>query len=301
MNPGVAIIMRLEFFFQETSLNIRRHALMSLAAIGTVAASLVVVGAALLLACNFNFWIQQVASEVQINVYLDRQLTGKQAQTLFSTIVDLPSVKSATFVPREEGFERLRRSLNLDPELLNIKNPLPDAIEVQAQDPNQVPVLAETLQELKGVKDVVYPTQLTEKILTIQHIVQVGSWVAILLVALATLIIVHNTIRLTIFARRREISIMQTVGATNCFVMVPFLMEGTFHGLVGASIACTILLVGYGYLLRLISNSFPLFQLVTERSTLINLTLVILASGIILGLLGSMVSTLRFLRDTPNP
>lgn len=292
--------MSLEFFVQETAVNIRRHALMSLAAIGTVATSLVVAGAALLLALNFNFWTQQVAGEVQINIYLDLQLSRKQGQALCSTISNLPSVESAAFVTREQAFERLRRSLGLGPELQSLKNPLPDAIEVKAEDPSQVPLLAETLGELKGVADVVYPTQLTEQILTIQEIVQVGSWVAIIMVALAALIIIHNTIRLTIFARRREINIMQMVGATNYFITVPFLMEGVFHGLVGAAIACAIILGGYGYLLQLISNSLPLFQLISERSTLVNFALIILGAGIILGLLGSMVSTLRFLRATPN-
>jgi cell division transport system permease protein len=190
--------------------------------------------------------------------------------------------------------------MRVDPQSLqSMDNPLSDRIDVRARNPQDLPALAGLAETLPEVKKVVSRMQTTKRVLQIARVIRTGSLIAVILVCLAGILIVHNTIRLTIFARRREIGVMQVVGATNFFVSGPYLLEGMALGLAGALVAAGMVLGGYYYLLGRAGESLQFVPLVSDPSILARFALALLVAGIVLGLIGSLVSVSRFLKRLP--
>ena len=293
------ILRRLEFVMREMALALVRHPLMTFAAVSSAAAALAIVGGAALLWFNLNRWGEQVLSEVQVTAYLRRYLPRPQAMVVYGQVRSWPEVRRAAFVTQEELLERLQRRLGSNPGLLRLNpNPLPDAIEVQTVDAEQVRGLARRLVALPDVERVISAQTTLRTLLTMRRVVRLIGLVGGGLLALGALVIISNTIRLTLFARRREISIMQMVGATDRFVAAPFVLEGVAHGLSGALVACAILIPGYLALARAWQNHLPAFPPLPQRD-LVDLAIALVAAGVLFGAAASLASVGRFLRHQP--
>lgn len=282
-----------EFALRQALANIRRHSLMSFAATSTVALALCIVGAAGLTLVNVNLWTRRVVGETEVYVYADRGLSRADALALQQQINSLPQVAGTRFVPREAAYDQLQASLRQS--LRGLSNPLPDAIHVRARDPGQVAQVAAIVRRWPQVERVVHAEQTVKILLTVRHLVSMGSLVAGVLLLLAAMLIVHNTIRLTLIARRREIGIMQLVGATPSFVAAPFLLEGAFHGTVGAAIALLLLAPGYIYAHRVFTRSLSFFP-VAPPGVVVDCGALLVLGGLAISCLASVVSLARFMR-----
>jgi cell division transport system permease protein len=283
----------IEFALRQALTNIRRHSLMSAAATSTVAVALCIIGAAGLFLLNVNLWMQRVVGEAEVYVYAKQRLPRADALALQQKINSLPQVASTRFVAREDAYRQLQRSLRAS--LAGVPNPLPDAIHVRTRDPSQVAQVAELAGRWPEVGKVVHAEHTIRILLTVRHIVGIGSVVAGVLLLLAAMLIVHNTIRLTLIARRREIGIMQLVGATPSFVAAPFLLEGAFHGAAGAVIALCLLVPGYAYAHRVFTRSLSLFPL-APLPVLVDCGVLLIAAGLVIASAATAVSLTRFLR-----
>ena len=294
---GVPIMLRtLEFAFGQALTNIKRHSLMSVAATSTVAVALCIVGAAGLVLFNVNMWTRRVVGEAEVYVYAQRGLARADALALQQRINSLRHVAGTTFVPREEGFRDLQEKLGRSPELFKgLANPLPDAIHVRTDDPSHVPQVAAGIRRWPEVGKVVHAEHTIRMLLTVRRIVALGSIGAGVLLVLAAMLIVHNTIRLTLIARRREIGIMQLVGASPSFIAAPFLLEGGFHGAVGAVLALCLLVPGYIWAHHVLARSLALFPL-APLGALVDCGILLVMGGLIIAGLASAVSLTRFLR-----
>jgi cell division transport system permease protein len=287
----------IEFAVGQALINIRRHGLMSLAATSTVAIALCIVGGAGLFLLNVNRWTRTVVGEAEVYVYAKQGLARADALALQHKIRSLPQVASARFVPREEAYRDLQDKLGRSAGLFErLPNPLPDAIHVRTHDASQVAEVASLVRRWPGVGEVVHAERTIQILLAVRRIVGVASVVAGVLLLLAAMLIVHNAIRLTLIARRREIGIMQLVGATPGFVAAPFLFEGAFHGIAGALIALCVLVPGYIYAHHALTRSLSLFPL-APIGTLVDCSVLLVASGLIITGLASAVSLVRFLRQ----
>jgi cell division transport system permease protein len=287
-----------------------QSSLMSLASVATVAVSLLVLSVVLLLALNLEYMAQSVEKEVEIKAYLcsatdatgtcnKKDLTEAQKKDIVEQVKKLPNVKDLQFVSRDEALQRMKQEFGEQKDILeglDGENPLRDSLEIQANDVKNVTAIAEAVAKLPGVGDVNYGQAYVEKLVTFTRAVRIGGVGLVLMLIIATVLTISNTIRLAVYARRREVSIMKLVGATDWFIRRPFMMEGIFLGVFGALIAMGLTGFGYGKVVHYFDQNIPFLPVVRPEHVLMNQTLGLVLLGGVLGAAGSLISLRRFLK-----
>ena len=202
------------YFADSAGKSMLRNSWMTLASIGTVAVSLLVLGVFLLVAVNVNTIAAQVESHVDVTAYL-HELDVAERQALETKIKALPGVTGITFVSKDQAWERLLEMYGNDRAFLagwEEENPLSESFEILTDSPHRVAEVANALTGLSGVEDVNYGREIVDKLLSITRIIRLVGIVLMGGLSLAAMFIIANTIRITVFARRREIGIMRFVG-----------------------------------------------------------------------------------------
>ena len=288
-----------EYFIQEVFHSLRRNNWMTFDSIGTVAVSLFVLGVFLILVLNMNRLAGMLESQVQISVYLEDHLTDREKRQIGYDIESLQGIDSVTYVDRETAKERLKERLGDQKYLLDAlseDNPLPDAFEVTVTTPAVVESAAGAIAAMQGVEEAKYGQDVVEHLFDITRLMRIFGFVLMGLLGGATLFIISNTIRLTVFARRKEIAIMKYVGATDWFIRWPFLLEGIVLGCIGGFIAAVALRSFYAAMAAKIYSTLAFFPLMPQYPFMNYVTLAILLAGIVIGAIGSVISLKRFLR-----
>lgn len=291
--------------------NTARGNLMSLASMLSVAVTLLVLAVVALLAVNLEETAATAESQVEIKGYLctarreevkcgQRDLTEAEIQALLERIRNLPNVEQLTFLSRHEALEQMKQADPAQADLLagyeGDENPLSDEIYVKVTDVQLVAEVAEQIQAMPGVAKVDYGKEIVADLLAFTRAVRIGGLALVLLLVFATVLTLSNTIRLSVYARRREIAIMKLVGATDWYIRRPFVLEGMLLGAVGAAIASGVTAWGYIRLMPAIQQSIPFLPLVPAEAILTDLTLALLGLGAVLGALASYFSLHRFLK-----
>ena len=288
-----------EYFIQETLRSLRRNNWMSFASVGTVAVSLFVLGVFLLLVLNMNRLASSLESQVQISVYLADGLSESARKDIASDIEALQGIEEIRYVPKEEAKERLAKRLGDQKYLLDAlgeKNPLPDSFEVVLKSPALVETAAVAITRMDGVEQAKYGQDVIEHLFAITRLIRIFGLALMVLLAGATLFIISSTIRLTVFARRKEIAIMKYVGATDWFIRWPFLLEGMVLGFVGGVLAAIALQSFYAAMAAKIYETLAFFPLLPQYPYMYYVSAAILLSGMGIGALGSTSSLKRFLK-----
>lgn len=276
-----------------------RNGWMSVASIGTVTITLFIFGLFLLLVLNTNHIASSVESDVEIAAFLDVDLPEEKVLAVGEQLDKIMGVTAVTFVPKEESLEQLTKTFGRDHDLvaaLDGKNPLPDYYRVKTLDPTQVGTVARMIGRMAEVEEVRYGQEYVDRLFAVTHWIRISGVALMTLLSVAAVFLIATTIRLTVFARRREIAIMRLVGATNWFIRWPFILEGTFLGLIGASLAVLILLFSYLGVIDQLRTSIPFVPLMTDVNLLKQLLTGMLLAGIALGICGSVLSLRRFLK-----
>jgi cell division transport system permease protein len=287
-----------------------QSSLMSLASMATVAVSLLVLSVVLLLALNMEHAAQTVEKQVVVKVYLcsaqdddakcnKQELKETQRKALMDQIKQMPGVVSVTFTSRDEALAALRQEFGQQKDLLDgleDENPLRDELKIEAQDAKSVPGVGEAVRVLPGVGDVNYGQAWVNNLIKITYAIRVGGIGLVTLLIIATVLTISNTIRLAVYARRREISIMKLVGATDWYIRRPFMMEGVVLGVFGAMIAMGLSGWGYGKAVGYLDQTIPFLPLVRPERILMNQTMGLVLLGGVLGAVGSLISMRRFLK-----
>ena len=288
-----------EYFIQEVFRSLRRNNWMSFASIGTVAVSLFVLGVFLLLVLNMNRMASALESQVQISVYLEDELSADDRRDIASDIEALQGIESIRYISKDEAKARLEDRLGDQKYLLDAlgdKNPLPDSFEVVVKSPDLVETAAKAIDRMDGVQEAKYGQDVIEHLFAITRLIRIFGLVLMVLLAGATLFIISNTIRLTVFARRKEIAIMRYVGATDWFIRWPFLLEGMVLGFVGGVIAAVALRSFYAAMAAKITDTLTFFPLMPQYPSMNYITVALLLAGMAIGALGSALSLKRFLK-----
>lgn len=291
----------IEFIIRETGLQLRRERLIAIATISSVAVLLIVLGAIVLFHLNVMTWTRAISSALEIRGYFQKDLPRPEAEAAAKLVSAWPEVSSARFVSKEEGGMEWLRS-NFDTATLHgLGNPFSDEVRVKVRDPHFAPAVGRKLARLRGVRNVVPSPDDTfiQRLIKAKDIITSAGVVIAVLVAVAGVFIVHNTIRLALHARWREIYIMQLVGATRGLVTAPFVLEGLVHGLIGSAIACCLLIPAHMYLHDLSARAAPFFQLLPDRA-LVSFAVGLILTGALLGFSGSAISIRRFLARRPE-
>lgn len=281
------------YFTKEASIGLSRNGLMTLATIVTITLSLIVLGSFHIVIANTNYLMDMAKEVLELRVYLQDDADPYELQ---SKIIEYPGVKDVTYIPKEKGAEWLEQNLGVKDLFKATDNPLPNMINVKLQDDAKVKTLAKKIETLAGIDEVEYGESFVEMMLIIVQIVWILGISLVAIIGIVVLYIIVNTIRLTVFARRKEIEIMKLVGATDWFIRWPFLIEGIMLGLTGAIVALLLLSKGYGLLTQYIKQFAPFIPLLAEQVINRQMLVLMTALGIFFGMLGSMVSLKKFLR-----
>jgi cell division transport system permease protein len=291
----------LVYFLRKALGNIWTNPFLSLVTLSTIAISMLILGLFSLIYLNVQQSLHQMGGELQITAYLQESISSEQAKVLRSKVADWPEVERITYISKEQALARFRSQLREYAGILEglKENPLPASLEVtlmpQYGRSGNIKELSTRLGRLPGVAEVQYGRKWMAKLRVFIEVMKlVGITVGGLLL-IATIFVISNTIKLTFYSRREELEIMRLVGATDFFIKAPFLLEGLLHGLGGALLAAgglsLLMLFLFSHLdlplrLAVMAGSLPTGQLVAG----------FLGLGLLLGVLGSIISLRRFLR-----
>ncbi len=293
------LIITMEYFIKEAVISLKRNGLMSIASITTVALSLLILGMFLIMVLNLNNMASNLESQVQVSVYLQEGLSDVEIREVGTRITKIPGVNQVLFIDKEEAMNRFKERLGEQQSILQAldgNNPLPNAFEVKMDKPKRVKPVAQTISQFKGVENAKFGQEVVEQLFSLTKMIRVFGVILIAFLALAALFIISNTIRITVFARRKEIGIMKYVGATDWFIRWPFLLEGIILGFGGALVAVVLLNRTYGALIHQVYESLAFLPLIPQYPFITNISILLLLVGTGIGALGSTISLRKFMR-----
>ena len=288
-----------DYVVRETFTNLRRNMLMTFAAVLTVAVSLSLVGGALLLKQGVANATVQWRGGVELSIFMQPDAPPTQSEAVERELAKMPETKRYTYVDQDAAYQEFSQMFANSPDMVESVSAkdLPPSYRVVPKRAEFVEVIGERFKKREGVRDVVYAKDTVETLLKVTRVLQwlvVG--VAVVLLLSASLLIL-NTIRMAIFARRREVAVMKLVGATNWFIRVPFMLEGLVQGLAGAGVAFGVVVVIRGVVQHAV-NSYKLQlvdQLVVSSSEVLGTGIALLVVGALVGTAGSFIAVRRFL------
>lgn len=288
-----------EYFIKEVYTSFKRNIWMTLASIFTVVLSLSILGFFSIVILNLNKMADTLESQVQISVYLKDDLSQEEIDETKETLSKIEGLQDIKFTTREEAMKNFKERLGDQQFLLDAlddTNPLPDSFSLTVTSPQQVKTIADTAAALDSVESASYSQDIINHLFNLTHLIRLIGIALIILLTGAAIFIISNTIRLTVFARRKEIAIMKYVGATDWFIRWPFLLEGICLGFIGGGLATIFLYIIYNQVTQEIYEAMAFFPLIPQHPFIDYISLAILVAGIIIGALGSTISLKRFLK-----
>ena len=288
------------YFMREAISSIGKHRVMSVAAIGVIAACLLIMGSFMLVAVNVEGMLVEVESQNEILAYVDETLPSEEASGLEDAIRDVSTnISQVSYTTKEEALEAFREELGDDSDLLDGiegDNPLRDRYSVKLHDISKTQEVADALKEVPGIADVSARSDVSDKIVQIRHLATLACVIITIVLLAVALFIIANTVNLTLFNRREEIAIMKMVGANNSFVRSPFVIEGIILGVIGALLALLLQWVLYTYILNTALADFTLFEIVSFSSMFWQLFGSFVGLGALVGGIGSGITIRKFLK-----
>lgn len=288
-----------EYFIQELFSSLKHNIWMTFASIITVLLSLFILGFFSIAVVNLNKLADTLESQVQVSIYLKDDVNQDEIDKTKEELIKLPGVENIRFISKEEALSDFKERLGDQQYLLESlegTNPLPDAFMVSASSPSAVKNIAEKAEALEYVDTATFSQDIINHLFNLTHLIRIIGVALIILLTGAAIFIISNTIRLTIFARRKEIAIMKYVGATDWFIRWPFLLEGMFLGLMGGGIAAVLLRFVYQRITLEIYDAMAFFPLIPMYPFINYVTVAIICAGIVIGSIGSVISLKRFLK-----
>ncbi|NLB72948.1 MAG: ABC transporter permease [Firmicutes bacterium] len=279
----------MQYFLAEGWKSARRN--VSLISLGTMAVSIFVLGVFGLILMNLSNVNSCLRSSIEIRVYVEDNLTGQGLGALKRQIESIDGVDRVTYVSKDEGLNRLTRQLGEKAGLVDIlgENPLPDAYDVRVFNADDTPDIASRISDMPHVIGVNYGQGFTEKLLATTRVIAITALVLAIVLLGAVMFIVGNTVRLSLVARAQEIEVMKLVGATDWFIMWPFLIEGMIVGFMGSSVSGICLYAGYQACIGRLGLLAPFIPVVAEGAPVARFCIGLVVLGVIMGVLAGGV------------
>ena len=289
--------MRTKLFVSEAVRSIGANISTTVAATMTVLIGMFLLGLFIALFSWVNSWTDHVRKDVIVKVFFVQEASEAQINAVRSKVLTFPETKDAVFISKEEALRRMKQKY---PELTDnlSSNPLPAAFEVTPKNADQVKGIADKLQPLPaGVDKIDYAEKKTERILAVTNVIKYIFLLGSVILLAASTILIANTIRLSIFARRREVEVMKLVGASNWFIRGPFMLEGVICGLIGAVAAVALLVLAKQFALPVIEGHSSTFREDDVHALSFPVVALILVGvSLLVGAAGSGITLRRFLQ-----
>jgi cell division transport system permease protein len=296
--------MKLGFFMREAMRAMRRNAAPSFAALATVVVTMLVLGVFIPIVQATKGAANSVRGRVMVDVYMNTTATSADDTRVQKELFAIAHVKSVEFVSKQQAYAQQSKA---DPQAyaLLAANPLPDTFHVIPDNPSNVLAVRTALMPPvtgggtrmidAAIQSVSNKKNDTKKILEVTNLVTITAAVLTVLLTLASILLIANTIRLSLYARRREVEVMKLVGATDWFIRWPFVIEGVIVGAAGALLAIAVLGITKVALLDPLANHWTLIA-APRTIAFTALVAVLLGAGVLVSALGSGLSLRRFLR-----
>jgi cell division transport system permease protein len=289
----------LGFFLAEAFKNLRLNLLMSVTAVTTTAVCILILGIGLLVDAHVEGIVGNVGQDVTITAFFPEDIDQGRIDEVVSSVESYPEVNESTYVSKEEALERFRETFADQPDIAGSisSDVLPASMEIQLKNSSDSSVVADRLRE-EGFQDdeIRYPQQTVDRLNQITGYLVWGLRGATALFFVASVLLIFNTIRLSIFARRKEIEVMKLVGASDSFVRTPFVIEGLVQGLIGAIPAALLVVWVDSLFVGWAQQSLPFLPISSGAVNALIVLLFLLFVGALLGIAGSFFSVRRFLK-----
>lgn len=290
----------IKLFIVDALKSLRRNKTISIASIATVMATLFVLGAFVMILLNVKVGITDVESQVEAQVFLNDDIKIDDQKSILDKLNKTPEIVSISFQTKSQALAQWKKELgSKNKELLSgmeENNPLPNAYIVKVKNPEDITKVENAMKGAKGIYEISDGRDIVNKISAVTKTIQ---WVGIILFLIligVSLFLISNTIKLTVYARRREIGIMKYIGATDWFIRWPFIIEGMVIGLFGAIVADIAIYYAYVFIYgRATSFVSMMINLVSPMYFVTNLSWAFILGGIFIGALGSILSIRKFL------
>lgn len=290
------------YLFSEGIKNVWNNRGMSIASIGILVSCLVITGVAVLFCQNVQVLVEQIGDENMVSVYLDMNLSDKQVKSVGVQLKKIENVSKTSFYSKEEGIKEFSKQLgDISDEFTGENNPLPDSYKVTMKDLQKYDETIKSIYSIKGVYKISDRRDTAKTLLEINNLVAtMGFWVVFVL-GMISLFIVSTAIKTTMHSRRFEVSIMKSVGATNAFVRIPFVIEGMTLGIIAGTISSILVRFLYDGLLNAVqTNHIINIQILDFSSVVVYVFATMVTSGALIGALGATISIGKYLKLEGN-
>lgn len=280
--------------------NFKRNGLMTVSSVSSLAFMLFLVGATFLLLINLNHFTTKVEDNVEIHVYL-KDTNSQEIASLSNNIKSIGHVTSIQFISKNQGLKSFMKNLGDEGaafQTLEQDNPLNNEFVVKTEQPQEVTAVANKIGTMANVDKVEYAENVVAPLIKTTNTARLVGIIFIVILTLIAAHLVTNTIKITVLARKEEIKLRKLIGATNYFIRFPFFIEGSFIGLLGASIACIFIIVGY-YLVYISFGRFAdltFMQLIAPFPLTLLSCILLLVFGALIGVWGANSSLRRLLK-----
>lgn len=291
----------LPYTLKQAFKQIIRNRNMCTASVFSITSMLIILGLFFIIVVNINMLAQYAQSQFDtIEIYLDDNLSNNTINEMNDTLEGLKGVKEVSYISKEKALEILRARWEDNGYLFDglEYNPLPQSFRIELENIQDADMIVSKIQGIQGIETIKYYKSIVDKLLNITGFIELTGMILIAILIIIATVIVANTVKLTVNAREREISIMKYVGATNWFIRGPFFVEGIVIGLIGAGISVVLINIGYQKIVEAFATeAFVMFSisLVPKDFLIGNLVWIFIGLGVGIGSLGSILSMRKFL------
>ena len=289
------------YLIKEGLKNVWNNRLMSIASICVLVSCLVLTGSAVLLSMNVSQVVESVGNSNETTVYIKEGYSRVEAVYIGRDIAKLKNVESAEYLSKDVALEQFKDKLGEDIFAdFEEDNPLPDAFIVVMKDLSEYNNTVKQIKAIEGVEKVDSHAETAKKLASLNSLVQVLSRGIVIALTVISLFIISNTIRATMYSRRFEISIMKSVGATNTFVRIPFVVEGMTIGLIAAVLSTVALVFVYNGVIEIIRHVMSFFTGIPIENVIWYIAGAFVVAGVLIGAISGFVSIRKYLKKEGN-
>ncbi len=297
---GIRTIKR---YIRDAAKSVIRNFSLSLASISCIAITLIVVAFSLVISYNVENFTESIRKDVTMVIFLDGKSTKDDASRIENAIKATGNVEKLTFKSKQQQAEETAKENEVFSTIIKDwteeTNPLLDSFELKVKDVDEIKHTAETIKKIDKVNTVSYGEEMVDQLITIFNVVKKVSIAAVLALIIVTAFLITNTIKLAIYARKREIEIMRLVGASNLSIKIPFVIEGLFLGFLGSIVPVIITIYGYTSLYDFFDGklfSSALAKLIEPSPFVYLSSLLLTIIGILVGMFGSWQAVRKYLK-----
>ncbi|MBU3179688.1 permease-like cell division protein FtsX [Clostridium psychrophilum] len=292
-------ISTIKYFIVDALKSLKRNRTVSLASVATVAATLFILGVFLLIVFNVNAGVQKVGAKLEVKIYLKDNVTIAERSALERAINNVQGITKVDFQDKKDALNQVKQQFGPDDKSLvqgfDKQNPFPTAYIVKVDKPEIISKVVKAATGLKGVDKVNDVRDVVDKIIKITNTFKVVGIVLFAILIGVSLFLIGNTIKLTLYSRKKEIGIMKFVGATDWFIRWPFIIEGMILGVAGAVISTGVLYYAYKLVVEKYSNAVLGITFLNPQIILSTTLWQFMLGGLVIGAIGSVISIRKFL------